>query len=35
VAARVILELSGRYDALNPIEAVARQHLTPVIEEAA
>ncbi len=35
VAARVILELSGRYDALNPIEAGARQHLTPVIEEAA
>jgi len=35
VAARVILELSGRYDALNPIEAVARQHLTPAMEEAA
>lgn len=34
VAARVILELSGRYEALNPIEAVG-QDLTLVSEMAA
>jgi anti-anti-sigma factor len=35
VAARVILELSGRYDALNPIEAAAHQESTSVIGAAA
>jgi anti-anti-sigma factor len=35
VAARVILELSGRYEALNPIDAAVRQELTLESEEAA
>lgn len=35
VAARVILELSGRYDALNPIEAADRQDRDAVLAEAA
>lgn len=35
VAARVILELSGRYDAMNPIEAGGREAFGPLIGEAA
>ncbi len=35
VAARVILELSGRYEALNPIAAAVRQDLTLASEMAA
>lgn len=35
VAARVILELSGRYEALNPIEAAVRQDSPLVREQAA
>lgn len=35
VSARVILELSGRYEALNPIEAGAGHHLAPVLADAA
>ncbi|CAN5561031.1 hypothetical protein BH11ACT6_BH11ACT6_24320 [soil metagenome] len=35
VAARVILELSGRYEALNPIEAAVLQDPTRVSEMAA